>query len=64
QGEPPDAVFCYNDLLAIGAMHTLARAGRAVTEASTTPAPARLLRSDAPFIFGIRRKSDMKNRPQ
>ncbi|MEU9651030.1 LacI family DNA-binding transcriptional regulator [Streptomyces sp. NPDC048110] len=25
--EPPDAVFCYNDLLAIGAMHTLTRAG-------------------------------------
>lgn len=25
--EPPDAVFCYNDLLAIGAMHALTRAG-------------------------------------
>lgn len=24
---PPDAVFCFNDLLAIGAMHTLHRAG-------------------------------------
>ncbi|WP_316745596.1 LacI family DNA-binding transcriptional regulator [Streptomyces sp. MK7] len=24
---PPDAVFCYNDLLAIGAMHALTRAG-------------------------------------
>ncbi|MDA5143755.1 LacI family DNA-binding transcriptional regulator [Streptomyces sp. AD681] len=30
--EPPDAVFCYNDLLAIGAMHTLARAGVRVPE--------------------------------
>lgn len=30
--EPPDAVFCYNDLLAIGAMHALARAGVRVPE--------------------------------
>ncbi|MFB8773922.1 LacI family DNA-binding transcriptional regulator [Streptomyces broussonetiae] len=30
--EPPDAVFCYNDLLAIGAMHALARAGLRVPE--------------------------------
>lgn len=30
--EPPDAVFCYNDLLAIGAMHALTRAGVRVPE--------------------------------
>ncbi|MFJ6392513.1 LacI family DNA-binding transcriptional regulator [Streptomyces sp. NPDC091972] len=30
--EPPDAVFCYNDLLAIGAMHAVARAGLRVPE--------------------------------
>ncbi|MBQ0914684.1 MULTISPECIES: LacI family DNA-binding transcriptional regulator [Streptomyces] len=30
--EPPDAVFCYNDLLAIGAMHALADAGVRVPE--------------------------------
>ncbi|MCU1489972.1 MAG: hypothetical protein JWM85_1377 [Acidimicrobiaceae bacterium] len=30
--DPPDAVFCYNDLLAIGAMRTLAERGRSVPE--------------------------------
>ncbi|MFD0313165.1 LacI family DNA-binding transcriptional regulator [Streptomyces flavalbus] len=30
--EPPDAVFCYNDLLAIGAMHALTKAGLRVPE--------------------------------
>jgi DNA-binding LacI/PurR family transcriptional regulator len=30
--EPPDAVFCYNDLLAIGAMHALTRAGLRIPE--------------------------------
>ncbi|MEU6477974.1 LacI family DNA-binding transcriptional regulator [Streptomyces sp. NPDC047017] len=30
--EPPDAVFCYNDLLAIGVMHTLTLAGVRVPE--------------------------------
>ncbi|MFZ3572811.1 LacI family DNA-binding transcriptional regulator [Streptomyces sp. BH097] len=30
--EPPDAVFCYNDLLAIGAMHVLAERGVRVPE--------------------------------
>ncbi|MCK2219006.1 LacI family transcriptional regulator [Actinomadura sp. ATCC 31491] len=30
--EPPDAVFCYNDLLAMGAMRALTRAGRRVPD--------------------------------
>ncbi|MFF9625146.1 LacI family DNA-binding transcriptional regulator [Streptomyces griseosporeus] len=30
--EPPDAVFCYNDLLAIGALHALTRAGLRIPE--------------------------------
>ncbi|MDG4809635.1 LacI family DNA-binding transcriptional regulator [Micromonospora sp. WMMD1120] len=30
--EPPDAVFCYNDLVAIGALRALAEAGRRVPE--------------------------------
>ncbi|MFG1697874.1 LacI family DNA-binding transcriptional regulator [Nonomuraea sp. NPDC049309] len=30
--EPPDAVFCYNDLLALGAIRALTRAGRRVPD--------------------------------
>ncbi|ADB31456.1 transcriptional regulator, LacI family [Kribbella flavida DSM 17836] len=30
--EPPDAVFCYNDLLALGAIHALHRAGVRIPE--------------------------------
>ncbi|MGP3914932.1 LacI family DNA-binding transcriptional regulator [Nonomuraea sp. 10N515B] len=30
--EPPDAVFCYNDLLALGAMRALTRAGRRIPD--------------------------------
>jgi DNA-binding LacI/PurR family transcriptional regulator len=30
--DPPDAVFCYNDLLALGAMRALTRAGRRVPD--------------------------------
>ncbi|GAA2873782.1 LacI family DNA-binding transcriptional regulator [Streptomyces mexicanus] len=30
--EPPDAVFCYNDLLAIGALHVLTQAGVRIPE--------------------------------
>jgi DNA-binding LacI/PurR family transcriptional regulator len=30
--EPPDAVFCYSDLVALGAMHTLAQRGLRVPE--------------------------------
>jgi LacI family repressor for deo operon, udp, cdd, tsx, nupC, and nupG len=30
--EPPDAVFCYNDLLALGAMRSLTRAGRRIPD--------------------------------
>lgn len=30
--EPPDAVFCFNDLLALGAMHALREAGRRVPD--------------------------------
>ncbi|WP_248960844.1 LacI family DNA-binding transcriptional regulator [Sphaerisporangium perillae] len=30
--EPPDAVFCYNDLLALGAMRALTRAGRHIPD--------------------------------
>ncbi|SEG98145.1 DNA-binding transcriptional regulator, LacI/PurR family [Nonomuraea solani] len=30
--EPPDAVFCYNDLLALGALRALTRAGRRVPD--------------------------------
>ncbi|WP_433462180.1 LacI family DNA-binding transcriptional regulator [Spirillospora sp. CA-128828] len=30
--EPPDAVFCYSDLVALGAMHTLARRGLRIPE--------------------------------
>ncbi|HUR08422.1 MAG TPA: LacI family DNA-binding transcriptional regulator [Nonomuraea sp.] len=30
--DPPDAVFCYNDLLALGAMRALTRAGRRIPD--------------------------------
>lgn len=30
--DPPDAVFCYNDLLALGAIRALIRAGRRIPE--------------------------------
>ena len=32
RGEPPDAVFCFNDELALGALHTLARRGHRVPD--------------------------------
>ncbi|MCV2395640.1 LacI family transcriptional regulator [Actinotalea sp. M2MS4P-6] len=32
QGEPPDAVFCYSDVLALGAMHTLHTRGLRIPE--------------------------------
>ncbi len=32
RGDPPDAVFCYNDPLALGALHTLARRGLQVPD--------------------------------